>query len=159
MDDSGRRLDALLDPPCAFAAATCRSVRRWRLAREAVIIAGLVDDNTDVSAFSTQTDGTSTVIDFVHVIASLVTGSKACSKLAPGLHGPYLLSATSGEQWTQTRRAAVPGWGADDSCQLCFDDEGTVNHRFVCKATLPDAGWPTLPTKRQRILQLKGQLS
>ena len=64
----------------------------------------------------------------------------------------------------------MPGWGADDRCQLCFDDEETVNHRFVCKVTLPEAGWPTPPCKavealslmsikRQRILQLNGLLA
>ena len=56
-----------------------------------------------------------------------------------------LISAVSGGQWTQSRRAAVKAWDTTNLCQLCKECVGTVGHRFVCKATRPCGGWPRAP--------------
>lgn len=36
-----------------------------------------------------------------------------------------------------------------DLCQLCAAEPGTLDHRFVCMATLLDEGWPTSPVETQ----------
>ena len=161
VDDLGQGFDALLDPPCAFVSAAYRSVRRWRLSRIAANVPGLIDDSLDAGAsIATAVSGT-TIIDFPHVVASFVKSSKACTKFAPEWrrhHGPFLLSAISGGQWTQSRRAAVPGWGTGDTCQLCHEAKGTAAHRFVCKITVPDGGWPPPPSKAAKVVSvLSGQ--
>ena len=59
-----------------------------------------------------------------------------------------LVSAMLGGQWTQARKAAVPSVCiSDTSCQLCHGASGTLEHRFVCPALVPDGGWP-VPTQR-----------
>ena len=34
---------------------------------------------------------------------------------------------------------------ADNKCQLCFQEIGTVLHRYECPASLPEGGWSTPP--------------
>ena len=58
---------------------------------------------------------------------------------------PYLVSATTGGQWTQARKAAVKSWSTTDRCQLCLHEVGTIQHRFNCRETLPLGGWPRAP--------------
>ena len=54
---------------------------------------------------------------------------------------PYLVSAISGGQWTQTRKAKLPGLTHGTKCQLCFSADGTTQHRHVCSTTTPADGW------------------
>ena len=57
----------------------------------------------------------------------------------------------------------------DKSCQLCKETVGTLEHRFHCRATTPEEGWPlppkkaklaveTLASNRLRILKTRGLL-
>jgi len=81
-----------------------------------------------------------------------------------------LASAACRGQWTQVRRAMVPEWNIDDKlCQLCFEAVGTEQHRFECRCTTPEEGWPLPPDKampavrnlsalRLRVLQTRGLL-
>ena len=76
----------------------------------------------------------------------------------------------SGGQWTQARKAAVRAWGIEDNtCQLCHQEAGTLDHRFVCQQTRPSEGWHPPPQaaelararigeERLRILQIRGLL-
>jgi hypothetical protein len=76
----------------------------------------------------------------------------------------------SGGQWPQVREAAVPAFKIDDrSCQLCFQENGTLEHRHVCPATShaccitppppkTDALYSKLSADRKRILRTRGLL-
>ena len=91
------------------------------------------------------------LIDFSYVLAPLVQGKGAASKVSedwsPAWKGE-LASACTGGQWPQARRAQVPSWNIDDSrCQLCLLATGTLEHRLHCKVTIPEGGWPLAPPK------------
>ena len=44
----------------------------------------------------------------------------------------------------------MPAWKIEDKqCQLCHDAVGTIQHRFECRATVPDGGWPLPPKKAE----------
>ena len=54
----------------------------------------------------------------------------------------------SGGQWPQTRKARVPKWNISDTrCQLCYEANGTLEHRYDCRFVKPTAGWSKLPEK------------
>ena len=69
--------------------------------------------------------------------------AKRANPLWDEAHRPYLISATTGGQWTQTRRSKLPSFVGSTLCQLCHEHEGTAEHRFNCRATRPPGGWPT----------------
>ena len=118
--------------------------------------------------------GTITV-DCTQAIGTLLSGKCArpadCPSWLPHCTR-YLVSALSGGQWSQSRKAAVPKWGiTDDRCQLCLREVGTLEHRHTCSATMPVDGWnPPLPddyttifplplTSRERLLRTRGLLA
>ena len=87
------------------------------------------------------------VIDLTGVIGKLLhgrTGRCKHNELWNPSCRPWLLSAFSGGQWTQSRifQLAKDDPDASNLCQLCGAAEGTAQHRFSCPATLPDQGWP-----------------
>ena len=68
------------------------------------------------------------------------------------------MSAITGGQWTQARRASVPAFGIDDNrCQLCFGEVGTVAHRRSCQSTMPEHGWSDVPEKARLAETVIGQ--
>ena len=156
IDDLGCSWSFVDDPPAAILGAGKRSVRRWRHHRIAKDIPGLVPDTVDAGQLAQS--GRTVLIDFADVCAS-VCRQRGPSKLIPFWHATYrgdAVSALSGGQWTQARRASVPRWNIDDNrCQLCLQAVGTVPHRFDCPATRPPGGWPAPPEEaalcRQRI--------
>ena len=81
-----------------------------------------------------------------------------------------LVSAMSGGQWTQARRASFREWCTTDLCQLCKTFKGTIGHWFACPTTTPTGGWSRppkeadLPTRglsadRMRYLKHNGMLT
>ena len=171
IDDLGCSWSFVRDPPAVIVDAGKRSVRRWRYLRIIKDIPGLIPDDIDAGQLSEA--GRTLLLDFSDVT------SAPCKQKGPSKQVPFwsaafrscTLSALSGGQWTQTRRASVPAWGIDDNrCQLCFTAAGTAAHRFECPATCPEKGWPRPPEaaelcRRQigfdrcRILDLRGLLT
>ena len=85
-------------------------------------------------------------------------------------HRAYLRSAVCGGQWPQVRIAQLAQQETDDRCQLCHEAAGTLEHRRVCPAIVPDEGWPApspavrawleqLEPGRRRTLQTRGLLT
>jgi len=81
----------------------------------------------------------SVVLDFFGIIAPMIKGKAPTGKMATPWNnnwGSALASAVNGGQWTQTRKAKVAAWNITDKrCQLCFEAEGTIMHRFACRTT------------------------
>ncbi len=174
IDDRGVSWNFLLDSPAAIGEACRRSVRRWRLNRIGQLLPSLIPLHVDVGSPSLDSCPNGTVlIDFAatvgQLLASRATVCKESHSWSPSWRGD-LASAMSGGQWPQARKAAVPSWGIDDaSCQLCHEAVGTLEHRFVCKASLPAEGWKPPPRdaslararigpERLRLLQNRGLL-
>jgi hypothetical protein len=133
-----------------------------------------VSENVDVGASSANSCPNGTIlVDFAATVGSLMRSRVATSSeshsWSPRWRG-YLASAMSGGQWSQARKASVPAWGIDDpNCQLCHAAPGTVEHRFVCRASCPEGGWQKAPkeaelvrgrigSERLRLLQTRGLL-
>ena len=146
VDDRGNSWSFLLDSPAAISSACRLAVRRWRLARIGRVLPFLIPDGVDVGPGSIQECPTGTVlVDFAATTSQLFklrhTVNEESYTWAPSWRGA-LASAMSGGQWPQARKAAVRSWGIDDSnCQLCHAAVGTLEHRFACSATCPEAGW------------------
>ena len=158
-DDSGREWSASLDPPVCIAKAAKRSVRRWRKQKITKTLPGLMPVYND-SADKWMT-GRSVVLDVSHVTSRIACGKVDKLPQAPEFTrkcAPSLLSAVTGGQWTQCRRAAVPSYGiTDNQCQLCLNATGTMVHRWDCKCTKPENGW-TQPAKgADRAAQVVGE--
>ena len=111
------------------------------------------------------------VIDFGSVLSPHSNGKVESLKDTPEWekeHAPALLSVISGGQWPQTRKATVRKWEITyKRCQLCFEADGTYEHRYHCKTTMPRGGWSTMTDKaalaagriggqRMRILRATG---
>ena len=61
-----------------------------------------------------------------------------------------MASAVNGGQWPQVRKAKVGAWNiTDERCQLCFEAKGTLQHRFVCKATAANRSAKPIPKEGQ----------
>ena len=155
VDDRGHAWRFDRDSPGAIAAACKESVRRWRLSRIGDLLPGLIPQQCDVG--SPQCDTGTVLVYFAHVLGPLISGKGAGARTSdhwrPLWRGD-LLSAISGGQWTQARKASVPAWGIDDSsCQLCRAATGTLEHRFECKATEPPEGWPQPPPAATHLLR------
>ena len=92
-----------------------------RLAEIATQLPGLIPARTDVGD-GTAPDG-ALVVDFANIICRITTGKTGELKDTPEWckkKAASLLSAVTGGQWTQVRRAAVPKWNITDyRCQLC----------------------------------------
>ena len=168
VDDLGRSWHFLLDPPAAIVHACRCSVRRWRLGRLGSILPTLVPEACDVGPPSCS-EGT-LLVDYAGVLEHLLNGKPHQCLRWSRKRGGSLTSAITGGQWSQTRRAAVKQWGIDDTrCQLCFEELGTLDHRFVCDATRPAEGLPVMPAQgrlaagrlgreRSRLLSTRGLL-
>ena len=95
------------------------------------------------------------IIHFAYIARSLVKGSKSAAKFVPQWSkecAPYLVSAITGGQWTQARKAAVKSWNPTNLCQLCQEEVGTIPHRFTCKSSAPAGGWPQPPPEASHAL-------
>ena len=172
LDDLGVSWDALRDPPIAMMHAMRRTVKRMRFAAVAEMHPGLVPARADVG--SGISDKGYVVVEFANVLHPLASGKVTTLADTPEWcrkHAASLLSAVTGGQWPQTRRASAKKWNITDTrCQLCFLADGTVDHRLVCRYTKPDGGWSQLPEKaklafgrigerRRQILRTTGLLA
>ena len=132
-DDMGFAWDFRLDSPAAIAQACKASVRRWRLARIAEYIPGLLPDKCDIQDPQGGTQR-SMILDFATALAPLLKGKTSTKRVGQLWDNAWkgdAMSAMCGGQWPQAKKAAVPVFGIDDiRCQLCFNETGTVLHRF-----------------------------
>jgi len=122
VDDLGFTWSFIKDSPAALVAAGRESVRRWRLLRAGEAIPGLILASCDVG--DPWPSGGTILCDFSMLLAPFLnaagSGAATCENWCPQWRGD-LASAISGGQWPQTRKAAVPNWGIEDSrCQLCL---------------------------------------
>ena len=108
IDDAGEHWDIRFDPPTAIADAMRRSVRRGRLNKVAAIHPDLVPARLDKG---TSVNGKKDIIiDVTNILAPLVGGRKASLQDTPEFerkHASALLSAASGGQWPQVRKAKI----------------------------------------------------
>ena len=146
VDDVGQCWHFVMDSPAAIAAACRQSVRRWRLARLTAALPHLAPDACDVAG---RPDVDTVLLD-LGVEASKLVSSRAKRAVVEGfIWDPKwrgdLASACCGGQWPQARRAKLVRGEFDIRCQLCFEAPGTLSHRFVCRVTRPNAGWPGPP--------------
>ena len=174
VDDAGTEWNLMVDPPAAIKKAVKRSVRRWRLRQIANETPGLVPQTPDITAAGKKTGDTRSRTVLVDCAASALTSlsKKKANSHDKGdwesKHKPYLVSAIAGGQWTQTRKARVTSWNIlDKKCQLCNEEDGTLAHRFTCRATCPPGGRAPPPKqakfamarlgeRRKEILRLQG---
>ena len=129
-DDVGRTWDLLRESPAAVKHAVAGSVRRWRFRRIVTQFPAAYPLD------GTHEEAATIVVDLSAALGSLF---KACShKRSEAIDEvpmwdagcrPWLMSARTGGQWPQARRAAVKAWDADPRCQLCFAQTGTLIHR------------------------------
>ena len=146
VDDVGQCWRFVMDSPAAMFAACRQSVRRWRLARLTAALPHLAPDACDVAG---RPDVDTVLLD-LGVEASKLVSSRAKRAVVEGfIWDPKwrgdLASACCGGQWPQARRAKLVRGEFDIRCQLCFEAPGTLSHRFVCRVTRPNAGWPGPP--------------
>ncbi len=155
-DDAGHEWCLALDSPAAVLQAGRRAVRKWRLERA---LPGLAPSTLD-SHYTTAHQGQSFLLDFADIIKTLcrVKGGSRVYPLWDGTHKGQMLSAVSGGQWPQARKASVKSWLISDSfCQLCKAEVGTIAHRFKCASTMPAEGWPAAPQQADRAIALLDQ--
>ena len=143
VDDIGRTWCFISDPPAAIMIGVRDSVRRWRARRIASLIPGLLPDEPDVDTGERF---------MVHLVAaplgSLLHHNRAAHRLrwSHKWNAP-LQSAICGGQWPQIRRAKLRNFELDDTrCQLCFNAQGTLQHRLECEKVVPSGGWQAMPT-------------
>ena len=163
VDDLGAEHSTTRDPPEAIKRAANRSTRRWRVLQAEKLRPGLIQPpspsaSAAPSAASNNGDLDASVpliFDFAHIAKSLVKGAKSAAKSVPQWSAecaPYLVSAITGGQWPQARKAMVRSWNTTNECQLCEAEVGTIDHRFNCPCTRPAEGWPQPPEAAQRAL-------
>jgi hypothetical protein len=147
IDDLGISWRFGIDSPGAIATACRDSVRRWRVTRIGALLPGLIPESCDIGA--PVCPGGTVLVDFASVSGPLTKGTGAAARKTDTWDPAWrhsLVSAASGGQWPQARKAAVAKWNISDAnCQLCMAQIGTLEHRFECAATMPEAGWPTVP--------------
>ena len=153
IDDNGTSWFFDLDSPAAVGKACQDAVRRWRLDRLGKALPGLVPHPHCPDVPCQFKDQPTRLIDFSYILAPLVAGTGRGSRVTEQWNPLWkgdLASAASNGQWTQLRRAQVPAWKIEDKqCQLCHDALGTIEHRFECRTTVPDGGWPCPPKKAE----------
>ena len=169
IDDLGHEWDMRQDPPTAVQKAMRETARRMRVKQMGQELPHLIPSVPDVS--NGNSDGDTLLIDLGTEAAMLAKGGAAPSKSCAGWqikHRGSLMSAMSGGQWTQCRRAAVRCWEITvKMCQLCHEEEGTELHRHSCKAIMPHGGWMDCPPsvqelrskldpKRRNLLDIRG---
>jgi hypothetical protein len=108
----------------------------------------------------TKKDQPTRLIDFSHVLAPFVNGKGKGGRNSEDWNPRWkgdLSSAVTAGQWTQQRRSLVPDWKIDDErCQLCLEAVGTLQHRFICRTTTSEGGWPLLPKKAKLAIESIG---
>ena len=166
-DDRSTAISIMMDSPAAITKAVHRSVRRWRFGRILDILPSMVPQG--------HGDQGTITVDCTPAINTLISGKctkpRECPVWRPQC-SRYLVSAISGGQWTQARKAAVPHWKISDTrCQLCLKECGTLEHRHVCDAIRPHIKWnPVAPsghttvfphplTARESIMRTRGLLA
>jgi hypothetical protein len=153
LDDLGRTWDLLRESPAAVKVAVAGAVRRWRFARILRQFPVAVPTELDCTVpacedWERSVVGPTIVADAGHLLGTLVRMRPAKIDEVPAWDAgcrPWLVSAITGGQWPQARRAAVPAWDSDPRCQLCLADTGTLIHRRTCAAIVPAGGWATTP--------------
>ena len=162
-DDLGRTWDLLRESPAAIEAAVADAVRRWRFARILRQFPAAVPSTHDCTISACGDEGRALVGRTVVADAGILLGSLVRTRPAKvdgvpawdAVCRPWLVSAITGGQWPQSRRAAVRAWDADSRCQLCMADTGTLIHRRSCPATVPAGGWAaTLPAVAEFLARL-----
>ena len=166
--------DLKLAPPAAIKKAIKRSVRRWRFKQIIADTPGLEPLAPDVrtrGSSNWKADTSTVLVDCTASALAAVCKNKAKASKKDEWepkHKPYLVSAMAGGQWPQTRKARIEAWNIEDKrCQLCKEENGTLAHRFNCKATRPQNGWPQHPKlanfamerlgpRRKEIMQIQG---
>ena len=157
LDDAGKEWDFRLDPPAAIKKAVKQSTRRWRLQQIAKEVPGLMPVRSDIG--DGKHANTRTVDCSAAALSALVRGKGApkdykdwsCS------FRPSLTSAVAGGQWPQAKKARVKAWRiTDPNCQLCGESVGTLAHRFECRITRPNEGWPAHPESADHALTRMG---
>jgi len=146
IDDGGATWDFRRDSPAAIVTACRDSVRRWRLQRVGKVLPGLIPDACDVPTTGCHE---TILVEFSNISGPFLDGKGIGGRISdewnPRWRGD-LTSAMCGGQWAQTRKTAVPSWGiTDNRCQLCLSAVGTLEHRFVCPASVPAGGWANPP--------------
>lgn len=155
IDDLGASWRFDIDSPGAIATACRDSVRRWRLLKVGQQVPGLIPQTCDVGAPSC--DSGTVLVDFAHLLTPLTTARGSGARVIDTWDSKWrseLVSAISGGQWPQVRKASVPAFNIQDlTCQLCMGAIGTLQHRHHCTATLPAAGWPRPPKDTVAMLE------
>ena len=151
-DDIGIVWDCTVDSPAAIRVAVLASVRRWRTERICKSFPGLASEASDGPLSCGLGTATALVkVDVSRALGPLVAGRRSTVCEVPSWEpqcAPWLVSAASGGQWPQAKRAAVRAWAADPNCQLCHAALGTIAHRRVCPATRPPLGWASEASPR-----------
>ena len=154
IDDNGMSWHFDLDSPAAIVRACHDSVRRWGLRRIGDQMPGLGPPESKPDVARTFKDQPTRLVDFSHILAPFINGRSKGSRKSEQWDPKwksYLASAVTAGQWTQQRRSMVPEWHIEDkNCQLCKETVGTLEHRFHCRATTPEEGWP-LPPKKAKL--------
>ena len=129
-DDTGVVWDVALDPPAAIAAAARRSTKRLAtdaILRELPTAKPQHDDIRHHSAHAAELGRsgcrTSVHVNLVPALRPLYKGGKRCLKKNPMWEqecAAYLTSAITGGQWTEIRKAKLPGYNGPALCQLCL---------------------------------------
>ena len=181
IDDMGDVWDMAIDSPAAVRAAVTRSVTRMRMdlvlgetpmARPCGNDIGYHSQHgakvrREARERSQEDSGQrqppaprdSVLVDLTPYIKKLTRDGIRLAKLLPQWSSscrPYLISAMSGGQWTQARKAKLPECAGVNTCQLCQEEVGTAQHRHNCKVTKPAGGWTKPPPKTQKFLDSIG---
>ena len=158
-DDVGATWDCALDPPEVINQAVKRSVRRANMDGVLKELSMAAPTSTDIPHHSAGTANlrrlgcrTHVCVDLSSYLRPLYKGGKRCLARSPMWDkdcAPYLTSAVTGGQWTQSRKTKLPGVDPAGLCQLCFAAKGTPEHRHTCATTMPPGGW-TKPSTQVR---------
>jgi hypothetical protein len=153
IDDLGRTWNLLRESPAAVKVAVAGAVRRWRFARILRQLPVAVPSELDCTMpacddWERSSARPTVVVDAGFLLGTLTRTRPARIDEVPEWNAgcrSWLVSAITGGQWPQARRAAVRAWDSDPRCQLCLADTGTLIHRRNCPATVPAGGWATTP--------------
>ena len=125
VDEVGNTWSFCRDSPSAILAAGRRAVRAWRFGKVAQSFPHLVPSTCDVGGPICTED--TVIFDFSSTLSSLLKSTTSGIEGHPwdATHKAGLISAISGGQWPQARKAAVPSWHISDmNCQLCKQHVG-----------------------------------
>lgn len=148
-DDLNQQWNFAADSRAAISTAVAQSVRRWRLKRILKLVPTAAPDSSDCLAPC----GSLQVLDFARTIKAMVAGGGPGKKAETDWDPVW----AHGGQWPQVRKCKVKKWNTtDDSCQLCFEQPGTIPHSFQCKVSKPPKGYAPPPKAAALALQRIG---